>query len=109
MIVYTCGPITGVPDRNRTAFATAAEAVREAGHDAVVPHEITEDLNDDAPWEEYMRRCIAALVCCDAILLLDGWQGSKGARLENKIARKLKIGKVARIESVYLVLEAPRA
>lgn len=103
MKIYISGPITGKPNLNREAFAQAAEAIRAAGHEAVNPHEITAPLGDDAPWEEYMKIDIAALVTCDAILLLEGWQGSKGARLENKIARKLKIARLDSPECVKAV------
>jgi hypothetical protein len=92
--IYISGPITGKKNLNREAFAQAAAAVRAAGHEAVNPHDLTAHLGDDAPWVEYMKVDIAALVACDAILLLDGWESSKGARLENKIARKLKIARV---------------
>lgn len=92
--IYISGPITGKKNLNREAFAQAAAAIRAAGHEAVNPHDLTAHLGDDAPWVEYMKVDIAALVACDAILLLYGWESSRGARLENKIARKLKLGRV---------------
>ena len=91
MKIYISGPITGKPNFNREAFTQAAEAIRAAGHEPVNPHELNAHLGDDQPWEEYLKRDIAALVNCDAIFMLYGWHESRGARLENKIARKLKI------------------
>ena len=32
--IYISGPITGIPDGNRTLFAAAATFIREAGHGA---------------------------------------------------------------------------
>lgn len=105
MKIYISGPITGKPDLNREAFARALALIHAAGHEPVNPHHINADLGENAPWEEYLKRDIAELVTCDAIMLLPGWQDSKGARLENKIARKLKIRKVERVEPGLLVLE----
>jgi hypothetical protein len=42
-----------------------------------------------ASWADYMRPNIKALVDCDAILMLPGWESSDVAKLEYHIADKL--------------------
>ena len=40
----------------------------------------------DAPWVDHMREDIRALMLCDEIHLLPGWQNSRGARIELDLA-----------------------
>lgn len=89
MKVYISGPMTGLPDNNREAFARAAALLREDPRftEVVSPAEL--DHAPKATWAECMRRDIAELVKCDAFYLLRGWEKSKGARLENCIADHL--------------------
>jgi hypothetical protein len=85
--IYIAGPMTGYPELNFPFFNTAAKRLREQGHDAVNPAEIVTDQSAD--WQTCMRADIAQLVTCDAILLLPGWETSKGATLEHSIAKAL--------------------
>ncbi|WP_407059246.1 DUF4406 domain-containing protein (plasmid) [Ralstonia syzygii subsp. celebesensis] len=85
--IYIAGPMTGLPDLNFPAFHEAASALRAAGHDVVNPAEINPDPN--AGWLACMRADIRELVTCDAIYLLPGWENSRGARLEARIAEGL--------------------
>jgi hypothetical protein len=45
--------------------------------------------NEEHSWSCYMRFDIAALMRCDRIVMLAGWQESRGARLERYIAEQL--------------------
>jgi hypothetical protein len=45
----------------------------------------------DLDWHKAMRVCISELVKCGGIALLQGWQRSKGAALELKLAQDLHI------------------
>lgn len=89
MRIYISGPISGMPDLNRDAFANAATYLRARGNDVVSPHEIIDHEHDGWEWSDYMRDDIRALMTCDAIYMLEGWQLSKGARLERYIAQEL--------------------
>lgn len=99
MRVYIAGPIAGYPDANRAAFEDAADRLRALGHVPINPHEVTpyehegdcppglpggEAATHNAPC--YMRTDITAMLTCDAIYLLPGWQKSEGARIEYLIA-----------------------
>ena len=87
--IYIAGPMTGHIELNFPAFHAAAARIREAGHVAINPAEINPDAS--MSWKECMRSDIAALVTCDAIHLLPGWENSKGATLEAHIAERLEI------------------
>lgn len=84
---YISGPMSGLPDLNFPAFHAAEETLRVNGYDPVNPAKITPEKG--LPWEYYMRRDIAALLDCEAVLRLPGWEESRGATLEVLIAEHL--------------------
>lgn len=88
--VYLSGPMTGLPDLNFPAFNAAAARLRADGLRVVNPAEI--NLGAQLTWEQCMRADIKALCDCDAIVLLPGWEASKGAHLELHIAHRLGMG-----------------
>ena len=84
---YLAGPMSGKPDYNYPAFAETAERLRALGHDVVSPPELNEpDESRDLPPLHFLRRDIRALLDCDCIAILDGWEDSIGARCEIAIA-----------------------
>ena len=91
MKVYISGPMSGLPDNNRKAFAAVAKKLRADSRftEVVSPAEL--DHVPDATWADFMRRDIAELVKCDAIYMLPGWHNSKGAQIERQLAFVLGI------------------
>ena len=85
--IYLAGPMTGIPNFNHALFHAEAARLRALGYEVINPAEINPDPN--AQWEECMRRDIKALMDCDAVALLPGWQTSKGASLERYTAASL--------------------
>lgn len=85
--VYVAGPMTGIEHYNRTAFETAAKTLNAAGYNAITPFDCL--TTDD--WQEGTRADIRAMLQCEEIFVLPGWQNSKGASLEIQIARTLKM------------------
>lgn len=88
--IYIAGPITGhdLAERKRE-FDFTATLLEIDGREVVNP--MTLPHQHDKSWESYMRECIEALIKCDAIYLMQGWELSDGARLEFTIASKLKM------------------
>ena len=85
---YIAGPMRGLPEFNYPAFRRAAERLRALGHIVVSPVELNHGTDDDGtkPPVHYLRNDILALLTCDAIAVLPGWQHSTGARLEVAVA-----------------------
>jgi hypothetical protein len=89
-LTYISGPMTGLPDFNRPAFNNAADYLRSQGLNVWNPAEEF-DSNYLYPRKVYMRRDIEALLKCESIVMLNGWEKSSGARLELEIARELEM------------------
>jgi hypothetical protein len=87
MRIYIAGPMTGIDELNFPAFHAAAARLRALGHEVVNPAEINPDPG--ASWQTCMHADLAQLVTCDAIALLPGWEGSRGAELERHVAYAL--------------------
>lgn len=85
--LYVAGPMTGLPGLNFEAFHTVAGILRREGYEVVNPAELNSDPK--AQWAECMRTDIKALVDCDGVALLGGWEHSRGAKLEAHIAEAL--------------------
>ena len=84
--IYLSGPMTGLPGLNFAAFHAMSTNLRAGGHTVTNPAEINAD---GGTWNDCMRRDIAALMDCDTVATLPGWENSKGARLEVLIAERL--------------------
>lgn len=87
MKIYISGPMTGIEAFNFPAFHAAAADLRALGLDVVSPAELCPDAG--MPWAWYLRRDLAALLDCEAVAMLPGWQDSKGACLERHVAEAL--------------------
>ncbi|MFA5525937.1 MAG: DUF4406 domain-containing protein [Acholeplasmataceae bacterium] len=88
--IYIAGPMTGIPEHNFPAFNEAAARLREEGWFVVNPAE-NFGGRTDLPRHEYMRLDIKMLADCEAIYLLPGWERSRGAMMEYKVALELEL------------------
>ncbi len=86
MRLYLAGPVTGYVNWNQDKFHEAAEFLRQQGHTVWVP---VDEIPTEYSWHEAMRACIRNLLLQEGLALLDGWESSKGARLEVTIADHL--------------------
>lgn len=88
MRVYLSGPMRGLPEANFPEFRKNAELLREAGHDVLDPSMSFTDRKLSRP--EYLRHDIQLILCVDAVVVLDDWDLSPGARFE--VAEAWQIG-----------------
>lgn len=93
---YLAGPMSGYHELNFPLFNSEAARLRALGYDVINPAEIdptnpvfATPAEHLAHWRRCMRADIAALVTCDGIALLQGWERSKGASLEHHVATEL--------------------
>lgn len=115
MIVYIAGPISGltsVPmDEKLMRFMRAEEWLLAQNHDVKNPLRSGNDqcfIGDNGPicnpeghigqdgkashsWACYMKHDIRDLMLCDSIALLPGWDESRGATMEYKLAHDLEM------------------
>ena len=86
--IYLSGPMTGIKEENRPAFAEAAACLRGHGHVVMNPGEHVDGLS----YREYLRLdCNWICEHADAVAFLPGWRESKGANAELAIARALDL------------------
>jgi hypothetical protein len=91
--LYIAGPMTGLPESNYPAFNDAVENPAE---------------NPRPPggeWLEYMRMSLRQLSRVDALVMLPGWQNSRGARIEVDTALKLGFNVFTLEEAVRIPVE----
>ena len=89
MWIYLSGPISGRSSAEAKAhFSNAEDLVRRSNLTYCYISNPT-NLPEGWTWNAYMRAGIRELLICDAILMLDGWQNSKGALIEKDLAEKL--------------------
>lgn len=100
--IYIAGPMRGIPQYNFPEFDAAAEKLFNQGWDPVNPAELDrklgyypEEMLEDSDWnslpegfplKEIVAKDIEALIECDAIYMLAGWEKSKGAKAEIAVA-----------------------
>ena len=88
MIVYIAGSISGRDYKEaREHFSRVQKNFMEKGIQHINPMKL--DHDHDKSWEAYMKECIKALMSCDAIYMLKGWEESRGALIEFKLAVSL--------------------
>ncbi len=100
--VYIAGPMTGIPHYNFPAFFEAENTLSSWGFEPVNPaNKDVTDYPDIEEWPEYatgtpstkfslakaMHWDITQILECDGIVLLPGWEASKGANIELTVAK----------------------
>jgi len=106
-VVYIAGPMRGIPLFNFPAFYRAAALLQMLGHKPINPAELDQQagfdpstLPEDYDWQNLdaigfslrdaaKRDLVAIVESATAILLLPGWERSKGARAERAVAEWL--------------------
>ncbi len=103
MNIYVIGPVTGKPNDNREEFERVREELWKniANNAVMIPHDFA---GSGSTWQQAMCQSILAMMqwwsyeLCPtitsrgfAIAMLDGWEESRGARIEHDLAEALGI------------------
>ena len=93
MLVYVSGKYSGDIDANIMAARAVAIDLWEMGHVAQCPHLNTAHFERDCrvPYEAYIAGDLRMVCGCDAMVMIEGWEASNGARIEKEYAEKLHI------------------
>lgn len=91
MRLYVSGPMSGMPEHNFPAFNAMAAKLRAMGHEVVNPAEYDNALSGKVTWHECMRRDVILMCDTEALVVLPGWENSKGANVEIQLARWLDL------------------
>lgn len=88
--IYIGGKVTGLhPDIVSSNFQNAEIQVELLGFEAVNPIKVVNDPTSD--WQTAMKKCIKALIDCDAAYFMQDSFWSTGALLEIKLCEDLGI------------------
>lgn len=90
-VIYISGPMTGLPDYNYPEFFRVAELLESKGYKVINPAKI--GVREGWNWKDYMVVNMIDLLTNDVttIVTLNGWENSKGAKLEVHIGNELQM------------------
>lgn len=106
MKIYIAGPMRGKRWFNFPDFDWAKECLMRAGWEVISPADLDREIGfdvkslpPDTDWNDItkigfdlraaIQRDVAAICQCDAIFMLHGWSGSRGAKAEKAVAEWL--------------------
>lgn len=95
-VIYVSGKYSAnhpyeVKQNIRKAVAKGVELARE-GYAPIIPHANTqgwEAIDPTLTWRDYMKVDLALVRASNTVYMLSGWEESRGARVEERLARLL--------------------
>ena len=95
MKVYCSGPMRNHPKHNFAAFDALRDKLVDLGHQVISPADMdrasgfhaTDHDGYDFDIRKALQRDIDAMLSCEAVVLMRGWETSKGATAEVAYAR----------------------
>lgn len=96
--LYLSGPMDDIEDFNHPLFHRVAQEFRNVNFAVCNPAEFF-DGDKTRERKEYMREAFKYILEADTIVLLPGWENSKGARLEAAMASELDLAIMEYVEN----------
>ena len=107
-VVFISGPITGV-ENYWEAFEKVEEMLENLGYIALTPSRLPHGMSN----AQYTRICMSMIDSADAVVFLNDWEDSEGARLEwdycgyiNKLRVELRGDTTDEIISPKIVIQS---
>jgi len=85
-VIYISGAITGTTDYMER-FAAAEKRLSEAGFVVINPAKVNSQLPKETDYTGYMKMSLTMLSLCNGIYMIDGWEDSRGAKIEYDYAK----------------------
>jgi hypothetical protein len=91
--IYLCGPISGCPDYEERFLKTEETLLNKIKLEGLQIKTVNPSQfpSKKEPWEIRVRYSIKAMLSCDGIALLQGWEESRGCVMKLSLAGRLKI------------------
>jgi hypothetical protein len=86
--IYISGKITGDPDYFEK-FNSEESRLTNHGYYPANPAFLVDENEKD--WNKAMKIALREMLLCDGVSLLPDWQESRGAKIEERLARELGI------------------
>lgn len=90
MRVYLSGKISGTDDFLER-FEKAEAVLLSKGQIVINPAKVGAACPSEFEWQDYMDVCKVLFEKAEAILMLKGWEDSKGAQIEKRWAKERNI------------------
>lgn len=94
-LVYVAGPYTATPERTVAQHIDDARLlgcmVASMGALPVIPHMNTAHMDNLQPWGWWIDATLELMYRCNAVVMLPGWERSRGAKGEHDKAKEIGI------------------
>ncbi|OXA83692.1 hypothetical protein B0A56_00805 [Flavobacterium columnare NBRC 100251 = ATCC 23463] len=88
--IYIAGKVSGLSIESvLKKFDNAQAEIEDLGFKAINPITVVNDWQCD--WHTAMKKCIKALMDCDAVVVLEDYKTSNGAKIELELCKRLGI------------------
>lgn len=85
-MIYLSGPMSGYEELNFPEFHRVATDLRNKGFTVISPAEVEQPI---LTWEACMKNDIKELMNAEKVAVMNGWEKSKGAKIEVELAKNL--------------------
>ena len=87
-IVYLSGAIPGTPDSNIPLFEKHEKQLTQQNYHVFNPHKLPNPKRK-TEWVDYMIIDLPYVLMCDIVMVLPGWETSRGSKIEIFVAQQL--------------------
>jgi hypothetical protein len=91
MKIYLAGPMRGLLEANKPAFADGAKQLRDQDHEVFNPHEWNDTHQNASLTVGLLADMEYICLHAEAIAMLPGWEISTGAQAEWALAKALRL------------------